>query len=73
LYTISDAVLLYMNCEQAIMLMVLGYAGTNGTVGYRLAKYGLVALGDPVNVLTIYYPDELKDMDVRVLLMKVCE
>ncbi|MBN2612367.1 MAG: hypothetical protein JXB00_12480 [Bacteroidales bacterium] len=48
----------------------LGFTGTNGTIGYQLIKYGLVQLGNPINVIRIYYPDELKSCSVEVLLMR---
>jgi len=48
----------------------LGYAGTNGTVGYVLSHSSLVQIGHNNNSISIYYPDELKDHPFRVFLVK---
>jgi hypothetical protein len=64
----------------------LGYTATNGTVGYRMYHSTISKLKStdevqaPVPIpirtgddLTIYYPDELKNKPLRVLLMKVSD
>ena len=48
----------------------LGYVGTNGTVGYRVGWSQLVPIGQSNYRMTIYYPDELKDLPVTVVLLK---
>jgi hypothetical protein len=49
----------------------LGYVGTNGTVGYYLFYTRFITIGSCSNSITIFYPDELKDLPFRVFLLKV--
>jgi hypothetical protein len=48
----------------------LGYTGTNGTVSYRFGWYQLTAIGQSHYRMTLYYPDELKDLPFTVVIMK---
>ncbi|MBN2272955.1 MAG: hypothetical protein JXR41_12065 [Bacteroidales bacterium] len=48
----------------------LGYVGTNGTVGYRFGYSSLVPIGQSQYRMVIYYPDELKNLPFKVVLMK---
>jgi hypothetical protein len=48
----------------------LGYVGTNGTVSYYIAWYQLVPVGQSHYRLRFYYPDELKNMPFRIILLK---
>jgi hypothetical protein len=48
----------------------LGFTGTNGTVGYQVISKGIVIVGQPSQVVKVYYPDELKNKSVQVILMK---
>jgi hypothetical protein len=48
----------------------LGYTGTNGTVGYRFGWFQLVLMGQSHYRMTLYYPDELKDLPFTVVLLK---
>jgi hypothetical protein len=49
----------------------LGYTGTNGTVGYYLSWSSLVIFGHNNSGITIFYPDELKNLPFRIVLLKV--
>jgi hypothetical protein len=49
----------------------LGYAGTNGTVGYNLGYFPGLMETPSSNWITLYYPDELKGKEFRVILMKI--
>lgn len=48
----------------------LGYVGTNGTVGYRFGWSQITPIGSSNYRMTIFYPDELKDLPVNIVLLK---
>jgi len=58
---------IYQNGLFAFNQYGLGYVATNGTVGYKLLLSKIVGA---TNKIVIYYPDELKGLDFRVILLK---
>jgi hypothetical protein len=48
----------------------LGYVGTNGTVGYRFGWAQVVVLGQSHYRMTLYYPDELKNLPFTIVILK---
>ena len=58
---------IYQNGLFAFNQYGLGYVATNGTVGYKLLLSKIVGA---TNKIVIYYHDELKGLDFRVILLK---
>ncbi len=59
---------IYQSTISAYNQYGLGFVGTNGTVGYKLSLSKLVI--GATNRIVVYYPDELKGLDVRIILLR---
>jgi hypothetical protein len=49
----------------------LGYTATNGTIGYRISWNQIAKVGESNYSMALYYPDELKGLPFRVILLKL--